>query len=55
MVFLRKKIDYIYNWKDDGISNVAYNDESAKIVTVGRFDYQKGYDYLVQVAKKSVS
>ena len=47
-----EKIDYIYNWKDDGISNVAYNDESAKIVTVGRFDYQKGYDYLVQVAKK---
>ena len=47
-----KKIDYIYNWKEDGISNVAYNDESAKIVTVGRFDYQKGYDYLVQVAKK---
>ena len=36
-----EKIDYIYNWKDDGISNVAYNDESAKIVTVGRFDYQK--------------
>ena len=47
-----EKIDYIYNWKEDGISNVAYSDESAKIVTVGRFDYQKGYDYLVQVAKK---
>ena len=47
-----EKIDYIYNWKEDGLSNVAYNDESAKIVTVGRFDYQKGYDYLVQVAKK---
>lgn len=47
-----EKIDYIYNWKEDGLSNVAYKDESAKIVTVGRFDYQKGYDYLVQVAKK---
>ena len=47
-----EKIDYIYNWKEDGLSNVAYNGESAKIVTVGRFDYQKGYNYLVQVAKK---
>ena len=46
------KIAYIYNWKEDGLSNVIYNDESTNIVTVGRFDYQKGYDYLVQVAKK---
>lgn len=46
------KIAYIYNWKEDGLSNVTYNDESTNIVTVGRFDYQKGYDYLVQVAKK---
>ena len=46
------KIDYIYNWKEDGLSNASYNDESMKIVTVGRFDYQKGYDYLIQVAKK---
>ncbi|HEU4055131.1 TPA: glycosyltransferase family 4 protein [Streptococcus pneumoniae] len=47
-----EKIDYVYNWKEDGLSNVPYNDESMKIVTVGRLDYQKGYDYLVQVAKK---
>lgn len=59
--FIRKygisdnKIAYIYNWKEDGLSNVPYNDESTKIVTVGRFDYQKGYDYLVQVAKKVLS
>ena len=46
------KIAYIYNWKEDGLSNVTYNDESTNIVTVGRFDYQKGYDCLVQVAKK---
>ena len=46
------KIAYIYNWKEDGLSNVTYNDESTNIVTVGRFDYQKGYDYLVQVATK---
>ena len=46
------KIAYIYNWKEDVLSNVTYNSESTKLVTVGRFDIQKGYDYLVQVAKK---
>ena len=46
------KIAYIYNWKEDVLSNVTYNSESTKLVTVGRFDTQKGYDYLVQVAKK---
>lgn len=46
------RIVYIYNWKENRLSNIPYNDESTKIVTVGRFDYQKGYDYLIQVAKK---
>lgn len=46
------KIAYIYNWKENRLSNIPYNDESTKIVTVGRFDYQKGYEYLIQVAKK---
>ncbi|VLR23017.1 glycosyl transferase [Streptococcus pneumoniae] len=46
------RIAYIYNWKENRLSNIPYNDESTKIVTVGRFDYQKGYDYLIQVAKK---
>lgn len=46
------KIDYIYNWKEDVLSNVTYNNKSTKIVTVGRFDRQKGYDYLVQAARK---
>ena len=46
------KIAYIYNWKEDVLSNVTYNSESTKLDTVGRFDTQKGYDYLVQVAKK---
>ena len=50
-----KQIAYIYNWKEDGLSNVTYNNESTKLVTVGRFDYQKGYDYLVQVAMKVLS
>ena len=46
------KIAYIYNWKENLLSNVTYNNESTKLVTVGRFDNQKGYDYLVQVAGK---
>lgn len=46
------RIAYIYNWKENRLSNIPYNDESTKIVTIGRFDYQKGYDYLIQVAKK---
>jgi len=49
------KITFIYNWKEDLLSNVTYNNESTKLVTVGRFDYQKGYDYLVQVAMKVLS
>ncbi len=47
-----ERICYIYNWKEAALSEVSYNKKSTKIVTVGRFDYQKGYDYLVQVAKK---
>ena len=50
-----KQIAYIYNWKEDALSDVSYNKKSTKIVTVGRFDSQKGYDYLVQVAKKVLS
>ena len=47
-----EKICYIYNWKEDPLSDLTYNIDATKIVTVGRFDSQKGYDYLVQVAKK---
>ncbi len=47
-----ERICYIYNWKEASLSDASYNKNSTKIVTVGRFDYQKGYDYLVQVAKK---
>lgn len=51
-----KQIDYIYNWKENIPSDtLSYNKESTKIVTVGRFDYQKGYDYLVSVAKNVLS
>lgn len=47
-----EKVCYIYNWKEASFSDISYNKNSTKIVTVGRFDYQKGFDYLVQVAKK---
>lgn len=47
-----ERICYIYNWKEATLSDISYNKNSTKIVTVGRFDYQKGFDYLVQVAKK---
>ena len=50
-----ERICYIYNWKEAALSDVSYNNKSTKIVTVGRFDSQKGYDYLVQVAKKVFS
>ena len=50
-----ERICYSYNCKEAALSDVSYNNKSTKIVTVGRFDSQKGYDYLVQVAKKVLS
>lgn len=48
-----EKVDCIYNWKNDVQSaQTEYDVESKKIVTVGRFDNQKGYDYLCEVAQK---
>ena len=44
------KIVDIHNWFEP--HSVKKIPEAKKLVTVGRFDYQKGYDYLVQVAKK---
>lgn len=52
MCFLMKEFAKIYNWKEVSSFRCICNKKSTKIVTVGRFDYQKGYDYLVQVAKK---
>ena len=48
------KILVIPNYVDKQIidKNLIYNIESRKIMTVGRIDYQKGYEYLVEVAKK---
>lgn len=47
------KVDSIYNWIDEVNSNyIEYNKFAKKIVTVGRFHSQKGYDYLTKVAIK---
>lgn len=44
------KVVDIHNWFEP--YNVTDFPRNKKLVTVGRFDYQKGYDYLVQVASK---
>lgn len=48
------KVQCIYNWIDDKLLNErkAYNAESHKILTVGRFGREKGHDLLLEVAKK---
>ena len=49
------KVECIYNWINS-INNVEkYNLNSKKLVTVGRFDKQKGYDYLSKVAVNVLS
>lgn len=47
------KVKVIPNFIDNQllINLTKYNIDSKKIITVGRLDYQKGYEYLVQVAK----
>ena len=50
-----KKVDFIYNWIDSIDSVEKYNLNSKKLVTVGRFDKQKGYDYLSKVAVNVLS
>ena len=49
----RWKLKNIYNFISNELyrTNNKYNLRSKKIITVGRFDYSKGYEYLVQVAK----
>lgn len=49
-----KKITCIYNWIDESAIDFhrAYNSASKSIISVGRFGREKGYDLLVQVAKK---
>ena len=50
-----KKVTSIYNWME-GINNIStYTNKSKSIITVGRIEYQKGYDYLAKVAVKVLS
>lgn len=49
-----KKIRSIYNWIKPEILKIKkpYKEKSKKIITVGRFSEEKGYDLLVEVARK---
>lgn len=49
------KVDYIYNWMDAIEGVEGYNIKSKRLITVGRFHSQKGYDYLSKVAIKVLS
>jgi glycosyltransferase involved in cell wall biosynthesis len=50
----RKKVQCIYNWIDDALLDEEHSYDSAStcIVSVGRFGKEKGYDLMVEVAKK---
>lgn len=45
------KADYIYNWYDGPVCT-DYDAESKKIIAVGRLEYIKGYDRMIQAAAK---
>lgn len=49
-----KKIDYIYNWIPKQLLEPQrhYDTESKVILSVGRIDEEKGYDLMVEVAKR---
>lgn len=50
-----KKVDFIYNWINSIDIIEKYNVNSKKLITVGRFDKQKGYDCLSKVAVNVLS
>ena len=50
-----KRVDYIYNWINSIDVEKKYNLDSKKLITVGRFHKQKGYDYFSKVAIKVLS
>lgn len=49
------RIDYIYNWIDFEYNKSSSSNSKKHIVTVGRFAYEKGYDYLIKIAEKVLS
>ena len=50
----REKIQVVYNYMDGRLFDVPmpYDDSSKRLITVGRIVWQKGYEYMVDVAKK---
>ena len=51
-----EKVATIYNWIEETKHHkTGLNNDSKKIITVGRFHSQKGYDYLAKVAIKVLS
>lgn len=48
------RVQCIYNWMDDALGQdpTHYDQNSQKIITVGRFEEQKGYDLLIPAAKQ---
>lgn len=51
-----EKVATIYNWIEETKHHkTGLNNDSKKILTVGRFHSQKGYDYLAKVAIKVLS
>ncbi len=50
----RRKISCIYNWVDEKLleRENLYINEQRRIISVGRLEPEKGYDILVEVAKK---
>lgn len=46
------RIEQIYNPMDEKLKNSSYNLDSKKLITCGRLVRVKGFDYLIEVAKK---
>ncbi|HDL5700300.1 TPA: glycosyltransferase [Mannheimia haemolytica] len=46
------KIEVIHNWIDNIHYNFKYDSKCKKLVTVGRFHPEKGYNFVVDIAKK---
>ena len=49
-----EKIHVLYNFLEEKLidESVQYDETSRALITVGRIEYQKGFEYLVEVARK---
>lgn len=50
-----KRIEQIYNPMDVKLKNYPYDLDSKRLITCGRLVHVKGYDYLIEVARKVFS